>query len=313
MRAKIVFCCPLISEERKQGLAEKGAKIGFSLFGKGISHIPYICAHKFLLFMAVVKKKTEVDVNGAPAVEAEQVQEVPARPNRDKYASMWAEDNPDVDFEDKEARYERMGRDRDELRKLRKSGSQLTGILNKHRWLGAMLNDEEENPLVWMAKNGIDIKAALDDPEVLDKVTEGFEDWKKRQAEGEAAEAAKDEAIAKSVEELDAVQQEFGLSDEQKNRMFEYFWDEVWLPAWSGEVTKDTWIAIMHAMNYDNDMQNAREEAAMQARNEKHTNKLKTFDEQQVPPSFSQGGGQPVTPKKQEKEESIADFIRRNG
>ena len=269
--------------------------------------------------MAEIKKKTEVDVNGQPAVKAEQVStpageaEVVARPNRDKYASMWAEDNPDVDFEDKEARYERMGRDREELRKLRASGKQLTGILNKHRWLGAMLQDEETHPLVWMAKNGIDPRVALEDPDVLQKVTDAFSEWEQKQAAGEAAEAAKDEAIAKSVEQLDAVQQEFGLSDEQKNRMYEYFWDEVWLPAWSGEVTKDTWIAIMHAMNYDSDMQNAREEAAMQARNEKHTNKLKTFDEQQVPPSFSQGGGQPVTPKKQEKEESIADFIRRNG
>lgn len=263
--------------------------------------------------MAEIKKKTEVDVNGKPAVEAEQVStpageaEVVARPNRDKYASMWAEDNPDVDFEDKEARYERMGRDREELRKLRASGKQLTGILNKHRWLGAMLQDGEEHPLVWMAKNGIDPRVALEDPEVLQKVTDAFSDWEKRQAEGEAAEAAKDEAIAKSVEQLDAVQQEFGLSDEQKNRMYEYFWDEVWLPAWSGEVTKDTWIAIMHAMNYDSDMQNAREEAAMQARNEKHTNKLKTFDEQQVPPSFSQGGGQAVTPKKKNKSMSM-DF-----
>lgn len=263
--------------------------------------------------MAEIKKKTEVDVNGQPAVEAEQVSTpageaaVVARPNRDKYASMWAEDNPDVDFEDKEARYERMGQDREELRKLRTSGKQLTGILNKHRWLGAMLQDEETNPLVWMAKHGIDVRTALEDPDVLQKVTDGFSEWEQKQAAGEAAEAAKDEAIAKSVEQLDAVQQEFGLSDEQKNRMFEYFWDEVWLPAWSGEVTKDTWVAIMHAMNYDNDMANAREEAAMQARNEKHTNKLKTFDEQQVPPSFSQGQGQAVTPKQKKKSMSM-DF-----
>ena len=27
------------------------------------------------------------------------------RPNRDRYAAMFGEDNPDVDFEDKEARY----------------------------------------------------------------------------------------------------------------------------------------------------------------------------------------------------------------
>lgn len=257
--------------------------------------------------MAEIKKKTEVDVNGTPAVEAEQVQEVPARPNRDRYASMWAEDNPDVDFEDKEARYERMSRDREDLRNLRSSGQKLSGILNKHRWLGAMLMDDEENPLVWMAKNGIDIKSALDDPEVMQKVTDAFGQWTQKQAEGEAAEAAKDEAIARSVEELDALQAETGISDEQKNRMFEYFWDEVWLPAFSGEVSKDVWTAIMHAMNYDQDIANAREEAAIQARNEKFKNKVKTFDEGKVPPSFSQGRGQAAAPKPKKKSMSM-DF-----
>jgi hypothetical protein len=166
--------------------------------------------------------------------------------------------------------------------------------------MGAMLQDNEENPLVWMAKNGIDPRVALDDPDVMQKVADAFSDWEKRQAAGEAAEAAKDEALAKSIDELNALQAEVGLSDEHKNRMLEYFWDEVWLPAWNGEVSKDTWTAIMHAMNYDQDMQNAREEAAIKARNEKHTNKLKTFDEQNVPPSFSQGQGQAVTPKKKE-------------
>ena len=257
--------------------------------------------------MAEIKKKTEVDVNGAPAVEAEQVQEVPARPNRDKYASMWAEDNPDVDFEDKEARYERMSKDREDLRNLRSSGKKLSGILNKHRWLGAMLMDDEENPLVWMARNGIDIKSALDDEEVMQKVTDAFGQWTQKQAEGEAAEAAKDEAIARSVEELDALQAETGISDEQKNRMFEYFWDEVWLPAFSGQVSKDVWTAVMHAMNYDQDMANAREEAAIQARNEKFKNKVKTFDEGKVPPSFSQGKGQAAAPAPKKKSMSM-DF-----
>jgi hypothetical protein len=261
-----------------------------------------ICAVN-LLFMA----KEEEKVGKQEVAEMQQPAEQPARPNRDRYSSMFAEDNPDVDFEDKEARYGRMAEERERYRGLRESGKKLSGILDKHRWIGAMLMDDEENPLVWMAKNGIDIKAALEDQEVMDKVTGAFDDWTKKQAEGEAAEQAKDEAIARSIAELDALQAEVGLSDEQKQRMLEYFWDEVWLPAWNGQVTKDTWTAIMHAMNYDQDMANAREEAAMQARNEKHTNKVKTFDEQQVPPSFSQGQGQTVTPKQKKKSMSM-DF-----
>lgn len=257
--------------------------------------------------MAKIKKETEVDVNGQPVMEAEQTQELPARPNRDKYASMWAEDNPDVDFEDKEARYERMGKDREELRNLRSSGKKLSDILNKHRWLGAMLMDDEENPIVWMAKNGIDVRAALDDPKVMQKVTDEFANWERKQTEGAAAEAAKDEGLARSTEELDAVQKEFGLSDEQKNRMLEYFWDEVWLPAFKGEVSKDVWTAIMHAMNYDQDMANAREEAAIQARNEKFSNKVKNFDQGNVPPSFSQRQGQRASAPRKPKSMSM-DF-----
>jgi hypothetical protein len=242
------------------------------------------------------------------AAVAQQPTEQPARPNRDRYSSMFAEDNPDVDFEDKEARYGRMAEERERYRGLRESGKKLSGILDKHRWVGAMLMDNEENPLVWMAKNGIDIKAALEDPEVMDKVTGAFDEWTKKQSEGEAAEQAKDEAIARSIEELDALQAEVGLSDEQKNRMFEYFWDEVWLPAFSGEVSKDTWTAIMHAMNYDQDMANAREEAAMRARNEKFANKVKSFDDgNKIPPSFSQNGGQSVAQKQKKKSMSM-DF-----
>ena len=258
--------------------------------------------------MAEIKKKTEVDVNGTPAVETEQVEEMPARPNRDRYASMFGEDNPDVDFEDKEARYGRMAEEREDLRNLRNSGKKLSGILDKHRWVGAMLMDDEENPLVWMAKNGIDVKAALDDPEVMQKVTDSFGEWTQKQADGEAAEAAKDEALAKSYEDLDALQQEMGFSDEQKNRMNEYFWDEVWLPAWRGEVSKDTWTAVMHAMNYDQDIANAREESAIQARNEKFTNKVKNFDESKVPPSFSQGRGGQQTAKPKKSKSMSMDF-----
>lgn len=259
-------------------------------------------------------KETE-KIEQQAAAEAQQPAEQPARPNRDRYSAMFAEDNPDVDFEDKEARYERLTKDRDDLRKLRTSGKAFSGILDKHRWLGAMLSDEETNPLVWMAKHGIDIKAALDDPEAMQKVTDAFDGWTQKQADGEAAEQAQGEAIDASLQSLASVQQEFGLSDEQMDRLWTHFWDDVFAPAFKGEVAKDTWVALMHAMNYDTDMANAREEAAMQARNEKHANKVKTFEEKNVPPTFGQGTGGRVTPRTRQKDahDDLADFIKKNG
>jgi hypothetical protein len=61
-------------------------------------------------------------------------------------------------------------------------------------------------------------------------------------------------------------------------------------------------------MNYDQDIANAREEAAMQARNEKFANKVKSFDDgNKIPPSFSQNGGQSVAQKQKKKSMSM-DF-----
>ena len=260
--------------------------------------------------MAKEELKKQAAVADETAANMPPTEPAVERPNRDRYASMFAEDNPDVDFEDKEARYGRMAEERDSYRKLRDSGKKLSGILDKHRWIGAMLMDDEENPLVWMSKNGIDIKAALDDPEVLDKVTEGFDSWTQKQADGELAQKAQDEAIDKSLQALSGVQQQYGLSDEQFDRLWEHFWDDVFAPAFKGEVTADTWTGMMHAMNYDQDIKNARDEAAMQARNEKIQNKVKTFDEQQVPPTFSQSGGQ-RTAQKKERAESMMDFIKK--
>ena len=268
-----------------------------------------ICAVKSLI-MAKEDKKT-VDQGQAP-VPAASTNEQQPRPNRDRYAAMFGEDNPDVDFEDKEARYGRLADERENYRNLRKSGSNLSQALDKNRWIAAMFQDlaehPDKNPLVWLTENGIDIKAALDDPKVMAQVDEKFKNWQQTQVEGEQAQEAQQKAIDESLNSLASVQAEFGLSDEQFDRMWEHFWDEVFQPAFKGEVSKDTWVALMHAMNYDTDMANAREEAALQARNEKHANKVKNFDERQVPPSFGQGTGRAATPKPTKKRSMSMDF-----
>lgn len=265
--------------------------------------------------MAEIEEKKELDVNGTPVAEAEQVENVPARPNRDKYASMFKEDNPDVDFDDKEARYGRLAEERETFRNLRSSGRSLSMALDKNRWLGAMFQDLAKNPdkdpISWMYDNGIDVQKAMEDEEYRKQVAEGLTKFQQKQADGEAAAAQRDANLENSANELDALSKELNLSDEQCDRMWKYLFEEVVGPGMNGEVKKDTWVSVMHALNYDQDIADAREESAMRARNEKHANKLKTFDESNVPPSFSQGKG--VTAKKPQKEESMIDFIRKNG
>ena len=263
--------------------------------------------------MAVVDKKTELDVNGKPVVEAEQTQEVPARPNRDAYAKMFAEDYPDVDFEDKEARYGKMLEDRKNYKAISESGRKLSGTLGKHRWMAAMwqdLSEDEEgalDPFTWMAKNGVDIQRAIEDEEYRKQINQYLAEWQAKQEENEAVNAEREENMKASGEALAELSRELNLSDEQCNRLWEHMFKDIIVPGWFGEVTKDTWKSALHAMNYDQDIANAREESAMQARNEKHANKVKSFDESKVPPSFSQGRGQKSTPEPKKKSMSM-DF-----
>ena len=251
--------------------------------------------------MAEIEKKTELDVNGVPAVEAEQVKEVPARPNRDKYSSMFAEDNPDVDFEDKESRYGRMAEERESYRKLRDSGRKLSENFNKRPWAAAMIqdifNDEsgELDPVSWMYRHGIDVQKAMEDDEYRKKCVEGLNAWLDNASKSAESEEQKDNNALQAQQNLSDLAEELNLSDEQCNRMWNHLFNEVVAPGSNFEVSKDTWQMVLHALNYDQDIANAREEAGIQARNEKHKNKVKSFEDK-VPPSFSQGQGQRVSP-----------------
>ena len=106
--------------------------------------------------MAEGKKKNETEGMAA--------QEQP-RPNRDAYKKMFAEDYPDMDFEDKETRYGQMLNDRNQLRNYRESGKQLNSMLDKNRWLAQVLqelaNNPDMNPLEAIAQSGIDINEAM--------------------------------------------------------------------------------------------------------------------------------------------------------
>lgn len=266
---------------------------------------------KSLMIMA--DKKEELEQEQA-AVEQPATEE---SPNRSRYAAMFAEDNPNIDFEDKEARYGRMAEERESYRNLSKAGKRLSENLNKNRWVAAMIQDMfsdesgELDPITWMYKNGIDVQKAMEDEEYRKGAVEGLNTWLQKQSDGEKDDAQKDENALQAQQNLSDLAEELNLSDEQCNRMWNYLFNDVIAPGMNFEVSKDTWQMILHAMNYDQDIANAREESAMQARNEKHANKVKTFEESKVPPSFSQGQAQRVAPR-EKKEESLADFVRRN-
>lgn len=235
----------------------------------------------------------------------------PTTPNRDAYKQAFTEDYPDMDFEDKEGRYGRMLEDRKALRSYKESGARLNDTLMKNRWIASMLQEISENPNLdpwqWMAQNGIDFNEAMQDPEYSQKIGGIIADYQQRQMDNEQENAQMGENFRRSAE---ALTRATGLEGDQALTLWTQLYDIVEM-ALRGEVSEDTWRLIQRANTYDADMQSAREQSAMQARNEKIANKVKTFDEE-LPPSLPQAGQQ-TTARPQKKRGGFFDDLKDAG
>lgn len=233
---------------------------------------------------------------------------VDERPNRTAFSKRFSKRHSDVDFEDKEARYAAMNDDADTLGRYEESGQALSKMLDNNKWLAAMVLDSTKkgmHPFEWMASQGIDIKAALEDEELGKKVADQITEYQEKIAEQEKHGEQLMKNLQKSREALDKL----GLSDDEANDLYGKVWGVI-ADAEEGNISSDTWKLFQNAYNYDSDISSARDEAAMQARNEKIQNKVRTSDSEGVPPSLSSSGAgnKPATPKAK-KRSSASEFF----
>lgn len=259
----------------------------------------------------MTKEELENQNAGGAAEVAAPTESAPAadeRPNRTAFSKRFSKRHKDINFEDKETRYAAMNDDADALDKYEESGQQLSKMLDNNKWLAAMVLDSTRkgmHPLEWMASQGIDIKAALEDEELGKKVADQIAKFQENVAEQEKHGQELSDNLLKSRQAMDKL----GLSDEEAADL----WGKVWgviEDAERGEISSDTWKLFSNAYNYDSDIASARDEAAMQARNEKIENKVRSSATENIPPSLNSSGvgNKPAKPKK-EKKESFFDGI----
>lgn len=234
-------------------------------------------------------KEEQEQMNGAElaASPTEQVPPVDERPNRSAFSKRFAKRHADIDFEDKEARYGALNEDADALSRYEEDGKALSGILDKHKWFAAafmeMKRDPDLNPVEVMAKFGVDIQAALQDPEEAKKVAELITKHQEEVANQEKHEKEVLDNMRKSIKILNR------LYPDEASDMWKQLFD-IMGDAENGIVSEDTWKLLHNANGYDSDIASAREEAAMKARNEKIENKLRSSKEEGLPPTLSSSG-----------------------
>lgn len=229
------------------------------------------------------------------------------RPNRKAFSERFKKRHSDIDFEDKESRYGAMNEDADLLSSYEESGKRLSETFDQNRWLAAMIMDLKNNPdltpIEWMASNGIDIQAALDDPEEGKKVATQIAKFQERKTDEDKHEKKILENLRKSADAMD----ELGLSDDEKNDLWEKTWKIIGA-AEDGEITSDTWRLFKNGYAYDDDVNSAREEGTMQGRNEKIQNKVKR-SASDIPPTLSTGSGSAPTPQKKKKKSGFFEGL----
>jgi len=257
------------------------------------------------------KKNPTTDTTATAAGAMQGGEQAPSsRPNRDAYSAMFSEDNPDIDFEDKEARYGRMSEERQRYRRYRDSGKELSRVFDENPWTAKMLMDLREhpdlNPITWMADNGIDIAEALSDEKYAKEVSERIAKYQEGQLKGKKEAEQRTTNLQESAKMLSSLQEEYGLNDEACGQLWVDFFEGIIEPALNGQVSADTWKMIIKANNYDNDIASAKQEGAMQARNEKIHNKLRQPND--VPPTLGQGGS--PAPREPKKKEGFFDDLK---
>lgn len=240
-------------------------------------------------------KEEQEQMNGAG-----QASPVDERPNRTAFSKRFSKRHSDIDFEDKEARYGAMNEDADALSRYEESGKALSDIFDKHKWFAAAIMEMEKNPdmnpVEVMAKFGVDIQAALQDPDEAKKVAELITKHQEDVASQEKHEQEVMDNMRKSIKSLNK------LYPDEASDMWKQLFD-IMGDAENGIVSEDTWKLLHQANGYDSDIASAREEAAMQARNEKIQNKVRSSKTEGMPPTLgsSGAGNAPSEPKREPK------------
>lgn len=147
------------------------------------------------------------------------------------------------------------------------------------------------DPVVLLMRNfGDDFRAALDDPENIEKFTEARGEYIKRQAKERDLKDQAEKNLAVSLDALDSVISEDGYSEEQADQAFELL-NNIVNDAIVEKVSKETWRMIFKALNYERDVEDAAHTAEVRGRNTKiDETRLKRTTPANLPPNPTGGG-----------------------
>ncbi|MDD3037152.1 hypothetical protein [Bacteroides sp.] len=227
----------------------------------------------------------------------ESIEKQDVKSKKDLFIERMKAKRPDLNYEDEDALYGSINDDYDsydgELKGYKKNEEKLLRAFNKDPRVASMFlaMTNGENPLLYLIDNfGQDeIRTALDDPDMKEKIVEKQNAYLERQSKNSKLEEEAKRNILISMDALEEARNELGGSDEDADKAFEMF-AQIQEDAIVDKVTKETWMMLLKGLNHDMDIENAAYEAEIKGRNARidKEKKKKTVPEG-IPPQL---GGQ---------------------
>jgi hypothetical protein len=217
---------------------------------------------------------------------------------------------------DEEAYFGRLNEFADErdadLEGYRKNDEEMRNLLQKDPTLAAFISDSAngKHPIrsivERVGKDGFN--AMLEDPETAKLIEEADKSYLERVAKEKSLSDEYEANLAESMNRLEKMQTERGLTDaqaEEAMKLVTDIVDEVIM----GKFTERTLDMALNAINHDSDVANAREEGEIAGRNKKIKTELRKPTQGDVP--MLGGGGRGLAPEEPKKKGYLDDIIQR--
>lgn len=206
----------------------------------------------------------------------------PIKTKRELVMEHMASRHPDKDYSDDEALYgqiiEDVAQSDDEIAKYKEREQTFADMFTADpRSAQFMVNWRNgEDPTVGLIRQfGMEIKDAIDDPEMQEAIAQANKEYVERVAEEKEYEEMYKKNLEQTLRDLDAIQKEMGLSDEQAEGAL-MFLHTISSDGVLGKFSPESIKMSLKAMNHDADVAQAAHEGEVKGRNIKIEEKLRT-------------------------------------
>ena len=223
---------------------------------------------------------------------------------REQFRDYMKESHPDDDFDDEDTRYGRVMEAIESNKKMRDSDTKMRALMDKNpqykdMFMKAAQGEDFITSLISVFGKET-LQAALEDPEKAKELSEAQKKYIDQKTKDDESKKKSEENMLSTATSFAAFMEKNNLTDEQGKEIWGKCIDII-VNGNNGIMDENLWDTVFKAMNYDNDVNAAREEGQIQGRNENIEAKLAKSAPENMPPTFGGGGGAPVKSEEPKK------------